>query len=109
MADGEVIGPDWLPSDAGIPLAPREPAAPAPVAAAGQPPSVTLPLGTSLAEAERQLIVATFEFYGRSKERASAALGISIKTLYNRLKLYSRGDDDREEPGPDAADPVRGA
>ena len=54
--------------------------------------TVVLPLGISLAEAEHQLILATLEHYGRQKERTAAALGISLKTLYNRLKQYAADD-----------------
>ncbi|CAN5659112.1 sigma-54 dependent transcriptional regulator [soil metagenome] len=46
-------------------------------------------IGTSLAEIERQVMLATFEHFGRNKERTAAALGVSMKTLYNRLKEYS--------------------
>jgi DNA-binding NtrC family response regulator len=54
--------------------------------------SVVLPLGISLAQAEQTLILATLEHYGRQKERTAAALGISLKTLYNRLKQYAADD-----------------
>jgi len=48
------------------------------------------PIGTSLAEAERQLILNTLAHYGGDKRKAADALGISLKTLYNRLNLYKR-------------------
>ncbi len=54
--------------------------------ASGQPPEI----GKSLDEAERQLIVATLERCGGDKKRAAEILGISLKTLYNRLHLYAR-------------------
>jgi DNA-binding NtrC family response regulator len=44
--------------------------------------------GTSLAEAERRLILATLEHVGGDKPRAAELLGISLRTLYNRLKEY---------------------
>jgi DNA-binding NtrC family response regulator len=50
--------------------------------------SVTIPFGTSLAEADRQLILATLEQCGGVKTRAAEILGISLKTLYNRLVEY---------------------
>jgi DNA-binding NtrC family response regulator len=53
--------------------------------------AVTIPFGTSLAEADRQLILATLEQCGGVKTRAAEILGISLKTLYNRLVEY--GDD----------------
>jgi len=58
------------------------------------PPSaeaLRLPLGISLAEAERRLIEATLAHHGQHREQAAAALGISLKTLYNRLRGYSTG------------------
>ena len=45
-------------------------------------------MGTPLAAVERQVILATLELYGHQKERTAAALGVSLKTLYNRLKEY---------------------
>ena len=42
-----------------------------------------------MAQAERLLILATLRHYDHHKERTAAALGISLKTLYNRLKEYA--------------------
>jgi DNA-binding NtrC family response regulator len=50
--------------------------------------AVTIPFGTSLAVADRQLILATLEQCGGVKTRAAEILGISLKTLYNRLVEY---------------------
>ena len=49
---------------------------------------VVVDVGSSLADIEREVILATFEHCGRHKERTAAVLGISMKTLYNRLKEY---------------------
>ena len=46
----------------------------------------------SLAESERRLILKALVDSGGSKKRAAEALGISLKTLYNRLKRYESGD-----------------
>jgi two-component system, NtrC family, response regulator HydG len=56
-------------------------------------PSVRVPVsvGTSIAAAERTLIVATLEALRGDKTKAAATLGISLKTLYNRLNLYRDG------------------
>jgi two-component system, NtrC family, response regulator HydG len=45
-------------------------------------------VGMTIAEAERCLIQATLETYGGDKKRAAEVLGISLKTLYNRLGEY---------------------
>jgi two-component system response regulator AtoC len=50
--------------------------------------SLTLKVGVSIAEAERRLIVATLESCENDKKKASEILGISLKTLYNRLNEY---------------------
>ena len=52
-------------------------------------PTLNIEIGTSLAEIERLVTLATLAHYGRQKERTASALGVSLKTLYNRLKEYS--------------------
>jgi len=49
---------------------------------------VVVPLGTSLADSERSLIFATLERCGGNKTRTAEVLGVSLKTLYNRLHEY---------------------
>lgn len=51
-----------------------------------------IPIGTDLADAQHALIHATLEYYSGDKRRTAAALGISPKTLYNRLEQV-RGDE----------------
>jgi DNA-binding NtrC family response regulator len=46
-------------------------------------------VGRSLEESERQLILATLAQCGGDKKKAARILGISLKTLYNRLHLYA--------------------
>jgi DNA-binding NtrC family response regulator len=55
---------------------------------------VLLPVGSSLAEANKQLILATLKQCGGVKKAAAKTLGISLKTLYNRLEEYGASDDD---------------
>jgi two-component system response regulator AtoC len=50
-----------------------------------------LRVGASLVDAERHLILATLEHYGNDKKKAADVLGISLKTLYNRLNVYKAG------------------
>ena len=49
-----------------------------------------IPVGTSLAAAERSIILATLDHFDGDKKRSALALGISPKTLYNRLELIKR-------------------
>jgi DNA-binding NtrC family response regulator len=49
---------------------------------------VMIPVGTSLETAERALIMATLRAVDGSKSKAAQVLGISLKTLYNRLHAY---------------------
>lgn len=122
MAASDVIGDEWLPTDAPAvaaaaataalttvatavttipPVSHASPTAPAvhSVPDGAPPASITIPVGTSMAEAESQLILATLRFFNNHKERTAAVLGVSLKTLYNRLKEYSADKttaDDRE-------------
>jgi two-component system, NtrC family, response regulator HydG len=50
--------------------------------------TVSVPVGTSLEEAERALILATLEAVAGNKVKTADLLGISLKTLYNRLQAY---------------------
>ncbi len=83
MADGPLIDVDDLLFDsAEVP------------AAAGRSDWVSVPIGTSIAEMERRLILATLEHHGGRRERVAELLGISAKTLYNRLREYRRDEQD---------------
>jgi transcriptional regulator with PAS, ATPase and Fis domain len=56
--------------------------------AAGDANSVTVRVGSTVDEAERLLILRTLEFTGQNKTRAAEMLGVSLKTLHNKLKEY---------------------
>ena len=49
---------------------------------------VTLPIGRTLAEMEREMIIRTLEYTGRNKKRAAAILGISRRALYNKIQKH---------------------
>jgi two-component system response regulator AtoC len=49
---------------------------------------LTFKPGMSLAEVERIVITETLESCNGNKTRTAAVLGISLKTLYNRLNEY---------------------
>ena len=53
--------------------------------------SLTTRLGSSIAEAERRLILATLEHCEGDKKRAADVLKVSLKTLYSRLNEYKAG------------------
>jgi DNA-binding NtrC family response regulator len=56
-----------------------------PEAAPNAPP---LQVGSSIAETEKRLIWETLRHTGNNKTRAAFMLGISLKTLHNKLKKY---------------------
>jgi two-component system response regulator AtoC len=80
MAEGDEIGEDHLSFDAMSPAAERQ----------NDGASVTVRVGTSIADMERKLIFATLDFCGGRREQAADMLGVSPKTLYNRLREYER-------------------
>ena len=59
--------------------------------AATRPPDANrleIPIGTPLEKVERQVILSTLDKVGGRRKDAAEVLGISAKTLYNRLKKY---------------------
>ena len=63
--------------------------------------TITVPVGSSMAEAERQLIQATLKHCRYQKEKTAALLGISLKTLYNRLRDYANVKEQRKDGSED--------
>src|SRR2546427_38152 len=76
--DRAVIGRAHLPPDFGR----------APVATASELSALRFPLGTTVEAAERELILQTLVATHNNKTRAAELLGISLKTLHNKLKEY---------------------
>lgn len=62
--------------------------------------TLSIPVGTSLADVDRKLIFATLNLCGGVKKRAADILGISLKTLYNRLEEYGAHDEHAAEGEP---------
>jgi DNA-binding NtrC family response regulator len=81
MAEGEQITDEWLPSDA--------PSGSSMAAAHGDETVLIIKVGTSMAEMQRQLTLATLHHCKQHKEKTAAVLDISLKTLYKRLKEYA--------------------
>jgi two-component system, NtrC family, response regulator AtoC len=70
--------------------------APTAVAAPDTAPLLTVRVGTTLDDIGRRLIEATLAECG-SKRKAADMLGISLKTLYNRLAAYKAADPDEDD------------
>jgi DNA-binding NtrC family response regulator len=60
--------------------------------ARGASPTVTLPAGATLAEAERSIILQTLERVGNNKAEAARQLGLDVKTIRNKLHSYGRDE-----------------
>ena len=60
-------------------------------------PAITVPLGTPLSVAARELILSTLQHCGGERKRTAEMLGICTKTLYNRLREY--GVREHSRPG----------
>ncbi len=75
LADGDVLTEEHLPPE----MQPDGPEAAA----------LRLPLGLALDEVEKDYILATLQRNGGNKARTAELLGISEKTLYNKLNRYT--------------------
>ena len=85
------------PQAAAAPAAMAATAAAGPTAAASdvsaaESDAVRVPIGTTVGEAEKNLILRTLEHTRNNKTRAAEILGISLKTLHNKLKEYGAKD-----------------
>jgi len=87
-----ILCPDGAPLDAGH-LPPGFAAGKPQAALLSDSSSVTVRVGSTVGDAERVLILRTLESTGQNKTRAAEILGISLKTLHNKLKEYGRGSD----------------
>ncbi len=86
VCPGDLIGASHLPSPPAA-SAVGDPEADGDADGAAE---VRLPVGTTVDEAERRLILRTLAHTGNNKTRAAEILGISLKTLHNKLNRYSR-------------------
>lgn len=86
MAGDGAIQMAHLPYDFGVSIGSRPPAQ------VFEPESVRLAVGTTVSEAEKALIQVTLQHTKNNKTRAAEILGISLKTLFNKLKEYGAAD-----------------
>src|ERR1700690_303194 len=59
---------------------------------------IRFPIGTTVDAVERELIVQTLVSTNQNKTRAAELLGISLKTLHNKLKEYEAGRNNASQP-----------
>jgi DNA-binding NtrC family response regulator len=92
MAGEGAIQMAHLPYDFGVSVGSRPPAE------AFEPDTVRLPVGTTVGDAEKALIQLTLQHTKNNKTRAAEILGISLKTLFNKLKEYGASEASSEGP-----------
>src|ERR1700723_3391607 len=63
---------------------------------AHDPDAIRLGVGTTVGEAEKMLILKTLESTSNNKTKAAEILGISLKTLHNKLKEYGNSTADAD-------------
>ncbi|HEY6517289.1 MAG TPA: sigma-54 dependent transcriptional regulator [Steroidobacteraceae bacterium] len=66
--------------------------------------TITIRVGTPLEEVERRVTMATLAYCGQVKRKAAEILGVSLKTLYNRLETYNGRDAGSGRPPSSAKD-----
>ncbi len=86
LAGEGTITKHHLPRDFGVPSGAR------PIPQEVEPDVVRLPVGTTVGEAEKALIQLTLQHTRNNKTRAAEILGISLKTLFNKLKEYGTAE-----------------
>jgi DNA-binding NtrC family response regulator len=91
----DIIDVDSLPAEVQRGGKPAEPAVEAKSETGGV---FTVRVGSTIAEVERRLILATLREYQEDKPKSASVLGISLKTLYNRLNHYQSPDASGGQP-----------
>ncbi len=90
LVEGDLIGVEQLPPEL-LPASPEE-------------ESLRVPFDLTLDEVERRYLLATLRRLGGNKARTAEALGVSEKTLYNKLGRYAaEGRRTEADQGPVAA------
>jgi DNA-binding NtrC family response regulator len=91
----DLIDADSLPTEVKRGGRPAEPATETKTDTGGV---LTVRVGSTIAEVERRLILATLREYQDDKPKSASVLGISLKTLYNRLNHYQTPDPGQATP-----------
>jgi DNA-binding NtrC family response regulator len=74
MCSGEVLLPEHLPKR----FLSEQPS----------PPTVLIPVGSTIEEAEKEMIAQTLIWANNNRQRCAAILGITRRTLYNKISKY---------------------
>lgn len=82
LANGDLVQPTPPTRTVALPVAETE-------------DSITFTVGTPLHEVEKRMLFKTLAYYDNNKSRAARALGVTAKTIYNRLLAYQS---DASEP-----------
>jgi DNA-binding NtrC family response regulator len=93
LADGDIIGEEHLPPDM----------------QASRPEAATLrvALGIPIDQVEKEYILASLQKNGGNKARTAEVLGISEKTLYNKLNRYAAEARERAGEGEPGQEPAQ--
>jgi transcriptional regulator with PAS, ATPase and Fis domain len=91
LAGEGTLSPAHLPRDFGVSVGVKSPAP------MNEPDAVRLSVGTTVSEAEKALILLTLQHTKNNKTRAADILGISLKTLFNKLKEYGQQDQQEKD------------
>ena len=84
--EGTILPKHLPPGFAGLPLLPPP----------EQGDTIVVRPGITAEDAERQLILMTLRHTGNNRTRAAAMLGLSVKTLFNKLKQYGTVQEEAE-------------
>jgi DNA-binding NtrC family response regulator len=84
LADGDLVHPRIPDRARALPLAETD-------------DTITFAIGTPLHEVEKRMLFKTLAFFDNNKSRAARALGVTAKTIYNRLSAYGQAE---AEDGP---------
>jgi len=86
VAGEGVISSHHVPHDFGVAMGSR------PVHQVMESDTISLTVGTTVSEAEKALIQMTLQHAKNNKTRAAEILGISMKTMYNKLKEFGQAE-----------------
>ena len=88
LSGGNTILPEHLPPETAAGARAVSPSTRGARLGEGNPAGVVLPMGSTMEDAEREMIRSTLAHTSGNKTRAAKILGISLKTMHNKVKKY---------------------